>query len=160
VDLRYWDASAFIAVLNEEDERLQACIAVLNEAKRGELTIVTSAVTLTEVVKFDGERPIGREQAQVIRDFFMHEYISLRNADRKVCELAQDLIWDHSHLAYKDAIHVATAIRWHVPVIETYDDDFLKLNGMIGTPPVIVRHPFVDQGLLSLQPPDQGENDN
>lgn len=160
MDLRYWDACAFIAVLNKEEARLEQCMAVLEEARRGRVVIATSAVTLTEVVKQEGERPIGRENAQRIRDFFKHEYISVRDADRATCELAQNLIWDHPHLDYKDAIHVATAVRWQIPIIETFDDDdLLPLNGQIGDPPIIVRNPIVPQGQLFMEGAEDEEED-
>ncbi len=151
MDTRYWDASAFIAILNQEEDRVQQCAAVLNEADRGRIVIATSAVTLTEVVKMRGERPLGRDRAEDIRRFFMHEYISLRDADRAICELAQDLIWDHHRLGYKDAIHIATALRWQIPRLDTFDDDHLiPLDGQIGEPPLRIGYPSIPQGSLPL----------
>jgi len=152
MEVRYWDASAFIAHLNKEEERVDTCEAILELARRGEVLIATSAVTLTEVVKLEGKRPIGRDRASKIREFFKHEWISVRDADRKVAEMAQDLLWDYPALDYKDAIHVATAIRWQIGCLETYDEDhLLPLNGRIGQPALVIRLPHAKQPVLPLR---------
>jgi len=138
---RYWDSSCFLAWLLPEPSRVPACRGVLHAAERGELVIVTSAIALTEVVKLKGQPRLKAEQEKKIKAFFENDYIVVRNADRFTAEAARDLIWQHSHLNHKDAIHLATAIRYRVETLDTFDSDLLSLNGQlqgvqltIGTP--------------------------
>ena len=86
------------------------------------------------------------DKATIIRKFFRHSYIRLRNVTRAVAESAQDLVW-YKSVKPKDAIHVATALEANVPVLETFDKELLGLSGKIGTSGLIIRKPI---------PPDQG----
>ncbi|BAZ83055.1 PIN domain-containing protein [Sphaerospermopsis kisseleviana CS-549] len=56
------------------------------------------------------------------------------DVDRKIGELARDLMWQYESLKPKDATHVATAIQAKVDVLDTFDDGLLKLSGLIGDP--------------------------
>ncbi len=97
--------------------------------------------------------PIPKNRAQIVRSFFRHSYIRVRNVTRKTSELAQDLAWDHG-VRPKDAIHVATAIEANVPVIETFDQPFIGTSGQVGNPPIIIREPMSPaQGTLFREPP-------
>jgi predicted nucleic acid-binding protein len=127
---RYWDSSAFLAWLLPEPDREDACRSVLRAAEEGEIEIVTSALTLTEVIKLKGKPELKREQEKKIADFFQHEYIVVRNVDRFIAFAAQRLVWDQN-LAAKDSIHVATALRYRVPVLDTFDDQLIGLNGKL-----------------------------
>lgn len=127
---RYWDSSAFLAWLLPEPDREDACRSVLRAAEEGEIELVTSALTLTEVIKLKGKPELKREQEKKIAEFFQNEYIILRNVDRFVAFAAQRLVWDQS-LSAKDSIHVATALRYKIPVLDTFDDQLVGLNGQL-----------------------------
>lgn len=127
---RYWDSSAFLAWLLPEPEREDACNSVLRAAEDGELELVTSALTLTEVIKLRGKPELKREHEATIAKFFENEYIILRNVDRFIALAAQRLVWEEN-LSPKDSIHVATALRWKIPVLDTFDDDLIALNGKL-----------------------------
>ena len=47
---RYWDTNCFLGVLKKEADKETACRAVIREAEAGKLRIVTSALTITEVL--------------------------------------------------------------------------------------------------------------
>jgi len=128
---RYWDSSCFLAWLLPEPPRVPACRGVLHAAERGELVIVTSAIALAEVVKLKGQPRLKAEQEKKIKAFFENDYIIIRNADRFVCEAARDLIWQHPHLNHKDAVHLATAIRFRAESLDTFDSDLTSLNGQL-----------------------------
>ncbi len=49
--IRYWDSDCFLGWFNEEWDKIDQCKGVLTKAQNGELIIVTSALTLTEVLK-------------------------------------------------------------------------------------------------------------
>ncbi|HXG26992.1 MAG TPA: hypothetical protein VNL94_09125 [Candidatus Binatia bacterium] len=68
---RYLDSDCFIGYLAEEPDKVSACKDVIEAAERGQLTIVTSSLTLAEVVKVrkqPGLHPTTRER---VRLFFM-----------------------------------------------------------------------------------------
>jgi predicted nucleic acid-binding protein len=141
-DRRYWDSCAFLGFLNNEADKADKCEAVLNAAGEGQIDIVTSALTLTEVIKTKGGPPIPRDQEQKIRDFFEHPWIIVREVDRFVAEQARDLIWAHSLKPY-DAIHLATALNLKLSVMDTFDDDLIKLTGTLGNPRLVIGHPHI-----------------
>ncbi len=141
-DRRYWDSNAFLGFLNNEKEKAAACESVLNAAEEGKIDIVTSALTMTEVIKKKGEKPIPKESERKIRDFFEHSWIIVREVDRFVAEHARDLIWAHG-LSSPDAIHLATALGLKLSVMDTFDGDLIKLSGKLGNPRLVIGHPNI-----------------
>lgn len=121
-ELRYWDANAFLAYFQEEKGRVDSCEAVLEEAEKGKILIVTSALTLSEVLALRGKNrlPPNPEMKTKVIDFFKNEYIAVQNVTREIAELSRDLVWD-SGIKPKDALHVASAMAAEVTVFETYD---------------------------------------
>ncbi len=47
---RYWDSSTFIAFFREEEGRVDLCRAIIDAAINGEVRIVTSTLSFSEVV--------------------------------------------------------------------------------------------------------------
>lgn len=140
VDRRYWDANAFLGWLNGESDKVVQCQSVLDAAEEGRVDIVTSALTLTEVIKLKGAKPIARDKEDAIRAFFENPYIIVREVDRFVAEDARELIWAHG-IEPKDAIHLATALRLKLTVMDTFDDQLIKLSNKLGKPPLVIGHP-------------------
>jgi predicted nucleic acid-binding protein len=141
VQLRYWDSDCFLGILNEEPDKVDECQAVLEQARAGHILIVTSALTLAEVIKMKRRAPVPPEDAEKIRAFFKHSYISVRNLERYIAETARELLWQHSVLQPKDAVHVATAVRLQIPLLNTCDGDLIGLNGQIGNPALVIERP-------------------
>ena len=112
-------------------------------AREGRLEIYTSAATFVECVWIKNKPPkLSKEDEEKIQKYFMHRFIRVINCDRQIAEAARALIWQFPHLQPKDAIHVASAISQGVAVMHSYDnDDLVKLNGKIGTPPLKICHP-------------------
>jgi len=50
VTRRYWDACTFLGWLKGEDDKIAECRSVIEEAVSRKLQIVTSALTLAEVL--------------------------------------------------------------------------------------------------------------
>ena len=141
-ELRYWDSNAFLAYFLAEASRVNACEVVLEEAAKGEILIVTSALTLAEVLALKGKQklsPAPRVKSTIV-DFFKNEYISVQNVTRQVAEQARDLVWD-KRIKPKDSIHVASALVVGAPIFETYDRPLIAKSGKIGAPPLIIRAP-------------------
>ncbi|MGE0876593.1 MAG: type II toxin-antitoxin system VapC family toxin [Burkholderiales bacterium] len=139
-DRRYWDSNAFLGWLNAESGKVEKCEAVLDAAEAGKLDIVTSAWTLTEVIKKKGEKPIPKTSEETIRAFFENPWIVVRNVDRFVAELARELIWSHG-LKGPDAVHLASALRLGLGTMDTFDDQLIGLNGKLGKPLLRIGHP-------------------
>lgn len=145
---RYWDSNCFLGVLNKEPDKEGACLAVVQEAKSTKLRLVTSALTLTEVLWPKGKPlQIPAEQAQEVQDFFEHEWIAVVVVDRLLAERARDLVWNHQ-VKYKDAIHVATALDADVEQFDTFDGDLIALSGKIGNPALIIGNPNLPEPLF------------
>lgn len=142
-DWRYWDACCFLGWLKAEEKQADACRGVIQLATKGELVLVTSAITLTEVIKLKRRAHIPKADAKLVRNFFKNDFIRLRSVDREIAELAQDLIWRHKFLHPKDSIHVATAIRHRLKVFDTFDQNLMKLSGKLGNPPIIINEPDI-----------------
>lgn len=140
---RYWDSSVFLAWLLPEPENADKCKGVISLAEGGDLRIVASTITLTEVVKLKKSPRLKKEQEEIIKLFFDNEFIILRNVDYFVAEYARNLIWAHSHLKPKDSIHLATAHILQLEFLDTFDEDLLKLNGLITNPRISIGHPNV-----------------
>ena len=137
---RYWDSSTFLTLMNKEPG-FDRCRDVLKLAEQGDLMIVTSAITLTEVVKYRGSPRLDKRRQAMIRSFFDQPYIEVRDADRYIAEAARNLMWTYEHLDTMDAIHLATATAMGVRLVESADDDFLRLHGKIGSPPIDIFEP-------------------
>ena len=70
VDRRYWDANAFLGWFLEEPDKVSECEGVIRACERGDAEIVTSAVTLTEVIKLKGEPPLKEADEERIKLFW------------------------------------------------------------------------------------------
>jgi predicted nucleic acid-binding protein len=150
IELVYWDSDAFLGWLQEETGKVNLCEGTIERAKAGEVVIVTSTLTLAEVLWMRGGPRVPEEKADKVRRFFRHSYLRLWTVTRSIAEDAQDLVWKHS-IRPKDAIHVATALAARCPTLETFDEGLLKQSGTVGAPPLIIRRPIPPrQGRLNL----------
>jgi len=137
---RYWDSNAFLGWLAEEEDKVDECQAVIRAAEAGKTILITSALTLAEVLLLRGGPPIPTDRAEAVQGFFEHEYIVVNDLDRRIAEDAQRLVWNYS-IKPKDAVHVATAIDAKVDRMETFDGDLIKKSGMVGDPPLEIGRP-------------------
>jgi len=143
MDHRYWDSSVFLAWLKPEPEKAEKCKGVIQLAEKGDLKILTSAITLTEVIKLKGAPKLEEKQEEAIRLFFQNDFLIVRNLDHFVGEYARNLIWKYSHLKPKDSIHLATAHLHRIEFLDTFDDDLIKLDGLITNPNIKIGPPNV-----------------
>lgn len=82
-----------------------------------------------------------------IREFFGREYIITVNLDDAISAISRTLIRKYRRspsIKPLDAVHLATAIQWKIPVMETTDNPLLRFDGIEGDPPVSVRGPLFD----------------
>lgn len=137
MDIRYWDSVCFLGWFNDEPDKQSQCETVIKAAESGLVIIATSAISLTEVIKIKGYNALTKDKEETIAKFFRHPYISIRNVDPFIARRARQLIWENEHLKPKDSIHLATAIHYKLPFLDTFDSDLTKLDGEIDGAPKI-----------------------
>ncbi len=145
---QYWDSSVFVAYFNDEPNRADTVEKLLNDALEGRLTIITSSFACVEVLKLKNHEHLSKEDEQMISDFFEYPFIKMVDATRGICEAARHLIWKHSSLKPKDAVHMASALafveREYLDVLFSYDTDFLLLDGVL-TQKCHIKAPYIEQ---------------
>ena len=132
----YWDACAFLGLINRELDKHPDCLAVWNEASADNprTVICTSFFTYAEVFKAKCEgktRPLAKEYDEEIEKLFGQPFMLPALVDEKIGVAARRLMRIHD-LCKKpsDAIHLATALSLNVDELHTYDgSDLLGLSG-------------------------------
>ena len=150
VERLYWDSDPFLGWLQNEPGKVELCNGTLKRAQGGEVLIVTSALTIAEVLWLRGGPKISADKLALLRKFFRRSYIRVVNVSRVIAEEAQDVVMDFN-VRPKDAVHVATAIHHGVGILETFDEGLLAQSGQIGSPALVIRKPVAPlQGELEL----------
>lgn len=116
----YWDSCVFLDRLKRKPERIAILEAITDAAASGDFIIVTSSVTLAEVIKVPELGTTLPEQVTTIQAFFENPWLSVRIVDEVIARSAAE-IRRSSGLKTCDSIHIATAIRYGVPILQTYD---------------------------------------
>ena len=137
----YFDASVFIAWLNNEDARAISIGQVLAAAKDIELDILTSIITLTEVayVRRDQDSLDLEETDQIINAILLDEsLVSIVPYDQSVALQARRLVRrdpvSREGLQVLDAIHFASAEVAGADFFATYDRDFVHASDRVNIP--------------------------
>lgn len=154
MDRVYWDSDCFLGWLLEDAGKTDSCEEVLIDDQDGRLQIVTSALTIAEVLalRFQPKIPVDRRTA--VEGFFKNEFIIVRTVTRRTAENARELVWTHG-IAPKDALHVATALEAKLPMLHTFDGGLLnKTEKVGGTPLLQIKTPHVVSPRLPLRNPD------
>ena len=149
LERRYWDSNCFLGWLQAEDGRIEPCRQVLNLASRGDVEIITSALTIAEVLNLQGHQPISADKRRQVIDFFKHSYIITMSITRRIAEESREMVWDHG-IKPKDALHVATALSAKVDVFNTFDQPLIGKSLKVGNPKLRIEIPTVVQGDLGI----------
>ncbi|MEQ1718342.1 MAG: type II toxin-antitoxin system VapC family toxin [Hyphomicrobium sp.] len=157
---RYWDSDCFLGWLLEEPDKVEHCRQVLSAAEDGKILIVTSALTIAEVLALRGHLKIPAADREKVENFFRQEYIVVRNITRRIAENARSYVWDFG-VAPKDALHVATAIDAKISLLNTFDKKLTNKSGKIGKPPLVIDLPSYKEPKLPFADlPKGGGNAN
>jgi len=156
IDRVYWDSDCFLGYLKGERDKINMCRGTADRAQEGDMLIITSAITLVEVVRLQ-KQPVRlpAKDSKKITQFFQNPYIYIHEVDREVATLARLLIWDHN-LQQRDSIHIATALRRSIPKLHTFDEGLLKLDGKLGNPRLCICKPDI-RGQMDLGALYEGE---
>ena len=115
---------------------------IIEQAERGEIEIVVSAMATIEVAYLAGFDDQGAEAR--IRELFSRSYVILAAIDVRVASLARDIVRRHKtppKVKPPDAAHLATVLQWQIPIVETTDPHLLRLDGLEGDPTIVIRKP-------------------
>jgi predicted nucleic acid-binding protein len=143
----YWDACVFLAWINDESGRATVVDSLLRSAWAGELQIVTSVISVTEVALAADEKQSGSLSsatlAKIEKLWEPPSPIKLVEVHRLIATAARDLMRQATpsglQLKPPDAIHLSTAPRVGCDEFLTYDPKLQKYAGQIGLP---VREPI------------------
>jgi predicted nucleic acid-binding protein len=120
----YWDANAFLGLINNEPEKTTVALPVWEDRTKGLVTIVTSALTIAEVIHAKSAGKVDPSKRHVVNNFFRQPNLVIELLTRKIAELARDVVWDHS-VKPKDACHIATAAFLKIATIHTFDEPMI-----------------------------------
>ena len=153
----YWDACVWIALIMREkialdgSDRDTVCRAIIAEADKNKVLILTSTLSLVEVCKTPEIRSAKDDQ---LAAFFENDFILPINLDRTVGEHARLLMASGlPGLKTHDAIHLASAVSGQVDEFHTFDGDGSK-PGLLRLDQKIDR---LDGGKLRICTPNIGE---
>lgn len=162
----YWDSCLFLAWIKDEERQsgdMDGVREVIERVKRRDATIVTSVLTLTEVL--DSKLPAGMKS---LIDGLMKR-VNRVGMEIKIARMAHDLR-DHyvqragefggKTIAVPDAIHLATAIMYRVTEFHTFDGGgfgkslgLLSLSGNVGGHRLTICKPQARSPQLDLRKP-------
>ena len=66
----YWDSNCFLGHFQAEAGKAEKCDGVIQRAERGDVLIVTSALTLAEVLWMRGGPRLSKDKAELVQKFF------------------------------------------------------------------------------------------
>jgi predicted nucleic acid-binding protein len=132
----YWDACAWIALIQQETNRFDDLSFVIEEAKNKKVEIWTSNFTLAEVYKraCNGEqRGLLQEQDQAFEDYILQDFVTRVQVDYDVGVLARRLLRTYPVIQKpQDGIHLATALLNNLDELHTFDrENLLGLSDKI-----------------------------
>lgn len=107
-----FDTSAWVALLEGEDDRAEHVQRLLETAEAGDLHILVSTLVISEVTKgpMASDPPMSEEDEQTFERYLESPFVSLVSVDPAVARRARDIRREHPKLRTPDAVMVATAI--------------------------------------------------
>jgi predicted nucleic acid-binding protein len=153
-----FDTSVWVALLQDEADRAEHVERLLLQAERGDIQVMVSALTITEITKgpMATDSPLTPVQERKFSDFIDSPFVTMVSVDPKVAERARDLRRGVPRLKTPDAIVVATALVVGAAALYSYDaDDHHSLVGSGLVDGLEIAIPPVDHQ-LDLSLPGQG----
>jgi predicted nucleic acid-binding protein len=138
----YWDANCFLSYINGIPDRLPDLDALLAEASRGEVEILTSTISMVEVAfgqaEQDNKQLDPGVEAALNELWTPSSPIELVEFYPQIAQRAKDLMRSGLPMGWQlkpmDAIHLATAQHFEATYIHTYDDKLDRYAADIGIP--------------------------
>ena len=152
----YWDACVFISYIEATAGRVETISELLDQARRGDIEVITSVASRVEVAFAKHERDGGRLDPAVeeaIDELWSPSSpIKPVELDGLIANRARDLIRSGLDRGWRlrpiDAIHLATAAQVGVHELNTYSHDLRRYSEVLTFP---VRAPVAAQPQLPEQ---------
>lgn len=138
----YWDSCTYLDFLRGGHPNQAHLRAILSDWEAGKVSLVTSTLTIAEVLFVRGVQPAVRLDAsrrQDLIDLFRptgDRRLTLVELTRPIAEAARELCWDYS-VRPKDAVHVASALADRCAVLHTHDGGLQKRSRQVGGNPIL-----------------------
>ena len=137
----YWDACIWFALIKQEQGRMGNCAHVLDLARRGDVEIWTSSLTLAEVFRKQCGVPttlangLPEDKDLEFEAFVAQDFVVEVQVDHQVGIAARRLLRKHATLRKpQDAIHLASAVLHDLDEFHTFDAaNLLGLDGLVQT---------------------------
>ena len=149
---RLWDTSVIIDFLEGTSRASPSVPLIIEEARRGDTKIFVSTLAEAEVVKINGV--LTAQQESMIAEFFSRSYVVRAQLDQRVAAIARRITRTTSldpnmrTIKPPDAVHIATAERWGITVVECYDRPLEK---------TLADHPNLLPGITVREPLYEGQ---
>jgi predicted nucleic acid-binding protein len=128
----YWDACVWIALLNEEADRIKEIRSIYKAAQQGKFEIWTSTVSMVEVFHLGIEKPPYEDAKHLtsIKELFEQQFIKRIPLDVEVAGKARGVRRNNPSIKVGDSIHLASALVKAISPLHTWDhDDLVSLSG-------------------------------
>jgi hypothetical protein len=105
----YWDACAWIALIQQEPDRFDSLSYVVEEAKADNVEIWTSTFTLAEVYKRacdDEQKSLLPRQDQIFEDLILQHFVQRVQVDYDVGVLARRLLRKHPTIKNRKTVFI------------------------------------------------------
>lgn len=132
----YWDACAWIAIIQQEAGRYDNLKHLIGLAEQGKVEIWTSTFTLAEVFKRrvdGGSTSLDASKDKDFEDYIAQDFVQLVQVDVDVGTAARRLLRAYPRIGKpQDAVHVATALLNDLDELHTFDRaDLLGLDNVL-----------------------------
>lgn len=139
----YWDSCLYIDFLTGDKPYQQDLVHMIASWERKEVVLVTSALTIAEVLYIKCEGILRTEDSSRRPDIEAlfeppanHEPLVVVELTRAIALKARDLRWEHG-IEPKDCVHVASALEAHCETLYTHDGGLLSKHRQVGGDPVL-----------------------
>ena len=133
----YWGSNMWIGLVNGEPKKIAAIEYHYKLARKGQSEIYTSTIAYVEVFRLLSEeqltKPLPQDGLDIIQETIEQDFVMLVPVDMEIGRNARKLrrqLKDFRGAA--DAVHLASALRWGVDALFTYDKAHLiAQNGLL-----------------------------
>lgn len=130
----YWETSVFLCFLSKgELARRAICEETLREARDGKIKLITSMITMVEVIRPKGvPHPLAltADEQSKIEGMFKWPWLRKIQVHEKVAAKAVELARIYK-LKPMDSIHAATAVLSGVDEFHKWDRDYSKVASLL-----------------------------
>ena len=127
--LVYWEACVQIALFQDEKRaagEMEGVASVVKQHDAGDIVLCTSVLTRVEVL----EGRLTDAQRNRYRTFMLRPDVQEIGVTKRIVERAAQLRTEF-HLESLDALHLATALEYEVPVLHTFDGAGKRGGGLL-----------------------------